>query len=71
MCSAAKAIGNTELENKFAEGEDIWQQKFLLVWEEFTSSHSTRSSASHLQMFAVVDDLLAHCKVLKHVSSDK
>lgn len=24
MCSAAKAIGNTELENKFAEGENIW-----------------------------------------------
>lgn len=23
MCSAAKAIGNTELENKFAEGENI------------------------------------------------
>lgn len=22
MCSAAKAIGNTELENKFAEGEN-------------------------------------------------
>lgn len=23
MCSAAKAIGNTELENKFAEGEHL------------------------------------------------
>lgn len=23
MCSAAKAIGNTELENKFAEGENV------------------------------------------------
>lgn len=23
MCSAAKAIGNTELENKFAEGEKL------------------------------------------------
>lgn len=24
MCSAAKAIGNTELENKFAEGENVY-----------------------------------------------
>lgn len=26
MCQAAKAIGNTELENKFAEGKIYWLQ---------------------------------------------
>lgn len=35
MCSAAKAIGNTELENKFAEGDEssphIWQKKVFIT----------------------------------------
>jgi ATP-dependent RNA helicase DOB1 len=29
MCAAAKAIGNTELENKFAEGLGCWGGVFL------------------------------------------
>lgn len=35
MCSAAKAIGNTELENKFAEGENVYT---LLTFEEGTNT---------------------------------
>lgn len=69
MCSAAKAIGNTELENKFAEGDEsspnIWQEKYSFIWEEFTS----RAPASHLEMFVSDDDMLARCEKSKHVSS--
>lgn len=65
MCSAAKAIGNTELENKFAEGDEsspnIWQEKYSLIWEEWTWARSSRAPASHLEMFVSDDDMLARC----------
>lgn len=38
MCSAAKAIGNTELENKFAEGENIQNLLHLSMCEEETNT---------------------------------
>lgn len=34
MCSAAKAIGNTELENKFAEGENVYTLLGTPSWDE-------------------------------------
>lgn len=32
MCQAAKAIGNTELENKFAEGQYPFLKFFPVTW---------------------------------------
>lgn len=32
MCQAAKAIGNTELENKFAEGQYLVYGPFTVMW---------------------------------------
>ena len=35
MCQASKAIGNTELENKFAEGENQALLKAAMSWAGF------------------------------------
>lgn len=54
MCSAAKAIGNTELENKFAEGENIlapFEAVGLVKHPGEVSQAVRRTRLGSLQMF--------------------